>query len=312
MKDKISRKLIRPGDSLPSINEISSRFQVARETAVKAYKSLRQEGLVDSVPGKGFFLISDRISDAPRVMMVLNTYNSYMQTLYHAYMGETGLKATTDIYFHNNNMDIFRNLITAYSSRYTHHIIKPPFHKDVSSLLEGMDQSRLLLLDRDEYKERVQNYICQDFSRGFSGILRRIIPEIRKYEGLYLIRSQSNPHPQATFEAFTDFLREERIEGAILSGTGESGESPGKGYIVNSDEDMVRLLQIFKAKGWIPGKDGGIIVYNETPILEFIGQGVSSISVDFREMGRLAARFILDNGESKVTMNPRFNSRESF
>ncbi len=285
---------------------------MARETAVKAYKTLRQEGLIDSVPGKGFFLLTDRISDSPRVMLVLNTYNSYMQSLYHAYMGETGQAATTDIYFHNNNIDIFRNLITAYSGRYTHHIIKPPFHREVPELLGTLDKSRLLLLDRDEYKDLMRHYLCQDFQDGFSRILRQIKPRILRYEGLYLIRSQSNLHPQATFDAFTDFLEEEKIPGGILPRIDEGELLPGRGYIVNSDEDMVRLLQIFREKSWIPGKDGGVIVYNETPILEFIGRGISSISVDFPRMGRLAARFVTGQPDSRVTLHPDYIERHSF
>ncbi len=312
LKEKVSRKEIRPGDLLPSINEISSRHRVAKETVVKAYRSLRQAGLIDSVPGKGFFLISDRINDAPRVMLILNTFNSYMQTLYRAYMDHTDPSIRTDIYFHNNNMDVFRSLINSYSSRYTHFLIKPPGHGDVPGLLEKLDRSNLLLLDRDEYKDLVRHYVCQDFRQGFTGILRRMRSDIARYEGLYLIRSRNNPHPQATFEAFTEFLEEERIPGAILP-PGEEGEiRRNRGFIVNSDDDMVRLLQIFREKGWEPGRDGGLIVYNETPILEFIGKGVSSLSVDFREMGILASRFITEQKESRIILQPRLIRRSSF
>jgi len=312
MKEKIARKEIRPGNLLPSINEISDQYRVAKETGVKAYRSLKQAGLIDSVPGKGFFLISDRITDSPRVMMILNSFNSNMQTLYQAYMDQTPSDIRTDIYFHNNNIDVLKNLIDSYSGRYTHHIVKPPEHRAVPALLGKLEKSNLLLLDRDEYRDLVRHFVCQDFSRGFSGILGEVKEEILRYEGLYLIRSRSNPHPQATFDAFGDFLKEERIPGEILPSCGKGEIQKNRMYILNSDEDMVRILQIFKNKGWKPGRDGGFIVYNESPILEFIGGGVSSISVDFSEMGILASRFIRENQETRITLMPRLIRRGSF
>jgi DNA-binding transcriptional regulator YhcF (GntR family) len=312
MKEKIAGKEIRPGDLLPSINEISDRYRVAKETGVKAYRHLKQAGLIDSIPGKGFFLISDQISDSPRVMMILNSFNSNMQTLYQAYMDHTPSDIRTDIYFHNNNIDVLKNLIDSYSGRYTHHIVKPPEHRAVPALLGKLEKNNLLLLDRDEYRDQVRHFVCQDFSRGFSGILGEIKEEILSYEGLYLIRSRSNPHPQATFDAFGEFLDEAKIRGEILPCCGEGEILRNRGYILNSDEDMVRLLQIFKSRGWEPGRDGGFIVYNESPILEFIGEGISSISVDFAEMGTLASRFIREHQETRITLKPCLIRRGSF
>ncbi|MFJ7193613.1 GntR family transcriptional regulator [Streptomyces bacillaris] len=45
-----------PGSQLPPAREIQERFQVANSTAQNAYRSLKQEGLVYSVKGRGIFV----------------------------------------------------------------------------------------------------------------------------------------------------------------------------------------------------------------------------------------------------------------
>src|SRR5687768_17795963 len=44
------------GDMLPSINELSFQFEICRDTAEKGYKYLKKQGIIGSVPGKGYFI----------------------------------------------------------------------------------------------------------------------------------------------------------------------------------------------------------------------------------------------------------------
>ncbi len=43
------------------------------------------------------------------------------------------------------------------------------------------------------------------------------------------------------------------------------------------------------------GQQVGVISYNETPLKKIISNGITTISTDFKEMGVMAARQILDN-----------------
>lgn len=51
---------IRKDDMLPSINELSFEFEIARDTAEKGYKYLKSIGVLGSVPGKGYFVKRDQ------------------------------------------------------------------------------------------------------------------------------------------------------------------------------------------------------------------------------------------------------------
>lgn len=56
LREKIFGGELNPGDILPSENALCDQFSVSRETARKALKQLENEGLVRSVPQRGYFV----------------------------------------------------------------------------------------------------------------------------------------------------------------------------------------------------------------------------------------------------------------
>jgi DNA-binding LacI/PurR family transcriptional regulator len=50
------------------------------------------------------------------------------------------------------------------------------------------------------------------------------------------------------------------------------------------------------------GEEIGIISYNETPIKKIILNGITTISTDFAEMGRMAAQLILKGSKEHVAV----------
>ena len=60
-------------------------------------------------------------------------------------------------------------------------------------------------------------------------------------------------------------------------------------FIVNILSGIVMLSKTKKLK---IGEDIGIISYNESPINEIILDGLTTLSTDFKEMGRLAAEMV--------------------
>lgn len=48
---------IPPGRRIPSLTELETEFELARDTIQKATRLLREEGLIESVPGMGLFVV---------------------------------------------------------------------------------------------------------------------------------------------------------------------------------------------------------------------------------------------------------------
>lgn len=56
IKEAILAGQLQKGESLPSIRGLSADLKISVITTKKAYEELEQEGMIYSVPGKGFFV----------------------------------------------------------------------------------------------------------------------------------------------------------------------------------------------------------------------------------------------------------------
>ena len=59
------------------------------------------------------------------------------------------------------------------------------------------------------------------------------------------------------------------------------------------------------------GKDIGLLSYIDTPMKEIIQQGITVISTDFKDMGNLAARFILTREPVRQVVKTKIILRNS-
>lgn len=60
IKDAIIKGDLHIGDALPSIRSLAKDLQISVITTKRAYDDLEQEGLIESVPGRGFFVCTDQ------------------------------------------------------------------------------------------------------------------------------------------------------------------------------------------------------------------------------------------------------------
>jgi GntR family transcriptional regulator len=47
---------LRPGDALPSLRPLAEELRINRNTIAKAYAELESQGIIETIPGKGYFL----------------------------------------------------------------------------------------------------------------------------------------------------------------------------------------------------------------------------------------------------------------
>jgi DNA-binding LacI/PurR family transcriptional regulator len=59
------------------------------------------------------------------------------------------------------------------------------------------------------------------------------------------------------------------------------------------------------------GKDVGIISYNDTPMKQIVGGGISVISTNFELMGELTAEFVKNKQKVATVLQTDFILRES-
>lgn len=311
LKEAIRQKKFRIGQGVPSITRVSQELGCSRETVVKAYDVLKKEGVLDSHPGKGFFVASEKIANCPKVFLLLNNLTPYMEVLYNAFVGALEDKAVVDVFFHHNRIEMFEKLIRDNSRKYFSYIVKPFAHKRVDAVLGMLPQNELLVLDRREGINDARSFISQDFRDDFYFSLNNGAEDFAKYREVQLVFSRRLVHPEVCVEAFERFVRERKLHGRVVERVGPHDVSEGVAYITLTDEDLVAVLRGCRDKGCRPGRGVGVISYNDTPLKEFVGDGVTVVSADFAQMGRLAADFAVTRKPVQYTMQATLIRRAS-
>ena len=77
------------------------------------------------------------------------------------------------------------------------------------------------------------------------------------------------------------------------------------------EDDLVQLLEKILQTDLKPGKDIGIISYNETPMKKIIMNGITTISTNFKLMGEYAAGIILSEKNEKIAVPFNLTLRSS-
>ena len=62
VKQALRLGLLQPGDQLPTVREVVTQIAINPNTVFKAYRELEHEGLVESRPGQGTFVLKSLIN----------------------------------------------------------------------------------------------------------------------------------------------------------------------------------------------------------------------------------------------------------
>jgi DNA-binding transcriptional regulator YhcF (GntR family) len=290
-------------DKLPSVNSIAEGFELARGSVFTAYNELRASGIIDSIPGKGYFITSTQTKQTQNIFLLFNTFSPYKETLYNSIVQNLPVGSRIDIYFHHHNKILFENLIREEASYYNHFIIMPEIYEHTLSVLSALDQRQVFLLDTG-YKEYKKHYpgIFQNFDKDIFTILTKIKHLVEKYKRLFLVVPRSF-NEKDIISGFNRFGKTGVIETAVIYDIDLITMRKGDAFIILDDNHLVQLMKCAKAASLVPGKDVGFLSYNETNLKSVVGDGVSTISSDYAAMGKSIAEMLLSN-ERRVIENP--------
>ena len=85
----------------------------------------------------------------------------------------------------------------------------------------------------------------------------------------------------------------------------------GEVYIAIRQIEVVNIIKQSRTPGRISGEDFGLIAYNDTPAYEVIDQGITVLSINWEELGRKAAEFVLTGQEIRTYLPTEVHLRNS-
>ena len=297
---------LKKNDILPSINELSYILEISRDTAEKGYKYLKSLGVIVSVPGKGYYIAKTTLKKSNRIFLLFNKLSSHKKIVYDTLVAQLGGDAFIDFYIYNNDFSLFKKLIQNRKSDYTHFVIIPHFVEGgdkAYEIINTLPKEKLILLDK-EIKGVDGDYaaIYEDFERDIYNALEELKGRLSKYHTLNIIFPEKSYYPKEILTGFKRFCRQYAFSFKILPHFSAEEIKKGEVFINLMEDDLVSLLEHVQSFGLETGKDVGIISYNETPLKKFLLNGITTISTDFRMMGKLTAEMVKSGAVEHVSV----------
>ncbi|MEO5892294.1 MAG: GntR family transcriptional regulator [Ferruginibacter sp.] len=312
IRRNIENGILGKGDVLPSVNKIAEKFSLARGSVFTAYNDLRASGIIDSIPGKGYFISSTETKQQKRIFLLLNTFSPYREILFNALLHSLPESCTLDVYFHQHDMKLFENLVRNEAGHYNVFIIVPEVNNNTLNILSLLDPKKTFLLDTG-YKEFKNNYpgVYQHAEKDIYSLLITHHQLVSKYKRLYFVTADENS-TKNIIAGFNKFCKKTALTTGIKKNI-EAGEiKKGDGYIIFDDKNLIEIVKIAKEKQWQLGQDLGVISYHESALKSIIGEGITTITTDLEAMGKTMASLI-QNGKPTVVENPFvMTDRKSF
>nr|WP_303316768.1 GntR family transcriptional regulator [Flavivirga sp. MEBiC07777] len=289
---KIESKELKKGDRLPSINKMVAEIGFARKTIVKAYEDLKGRGIVESKNFKGYYIADVNTNTKLRVALLLFAFHSFQEDFYNTFRKELGKKYIINVFFHHNNIDVFKDILSRISGRYGMYVIAPIQTPEVGLLLKNIPSEKLLVIDRHIPLPRDYSYITQEFEDSTYDQLKKLLPEIKKYKKFILFFKDDSDNPVGVLNAFNKFVDEYNIDAKVEKEYKKESVAKNTLYFFISDNFLWEVLKDSKLKAYTIGKDIGVLAHNDNAIKEIIFGGITTISTDFKKMALEAANYL--------------------
>lgn len=313
VRQKIRSGELKKGDRIPSINALCKRYQLSQDTVLMAYNELKAKGILTSQVGKGYFVQSNRADTGHRVFLLFDKLTAYKEALYESFKDALAGRGVEQIFFHHDNPEIFQALLEMARGEYTDYVIMPIEEDSCKRAMEQLPRGRVYLLDQGKatYGGHYPG-VWQDFEGDLVGILRENEASVRRYSRLILLTGRQGVTRRAIAKGFREYCHQSGREPIMALSAPLIEVRQGDLIIAIDDRDLEYLVRYAAVHGLQPGRDLGIISYNETPLKGIAGPGITTISTDFASMGKSMAEMIVSGKKKKIDNPFRIYRRASF
>jgi DNA-binding transcriptional regulator YhcF (GntR family) len=307
--NSISEGSLAEGDMLPSVNDLIKTASISRDTIFKAYSELKNRGLVVSVPNRGYFITRQ----LNRVLLFLDTFKAYKEVLYDGFRSNLPETFSVDLVFHHYNFKIFESIVNDSIGKYSHYVIMNFDHPGVNEAISKIPADKLLVIDWNIHTAKEHSFVCQDFGKAVYANLETALDKIKTYKRfVFHYPKAMTYHPKVSVANFKKFCNDYGLKHEVVYDLQKLTIEKGDLFFLVSDRTLARILDHAHERNLKLGDDIGIISYNDTPMKKYVKDGITVLSTNFYQMGKLAAEYVLNPGEMKQIVPTELIIRKSF
>jgi len=309
----IEKGVYQKNERLPSINDFSKQYNVARQTIEKAYINLRKEGYISSVKGRGHF-VTGKPNVRINVLLLFNELNADTEAIYNAIVDCLGDRAKVDLHIYHFNPLLLEEYIDNSLGNYHNYLMLPQDDENCdlqvyTDIIKKVPMSQLLLLHRGYAGSESCEDVPWDDRNDLFDTFRRVAHLFEKYQCITLICRPEYNFPAEIRCVLQDFCQDLDKQMKIVADVPERIDEPGNVFVVLTEADLAGVMKGVDHAGYTLGKDTGIVSYHDSPLKELLN--ITVITVDFTEMGNNIARMVLENSTDIVRTPFRLLIRNS-
>lgn len=137
---------IKKNHLLPTINELSDKLKISRDTAERGYRQLKQLGIVQSVPGKGYF-IANTSAEPLKMVFFFNRMNAYNKMVYESFSDALSDHVIVEYCNYNNSVAALNRMLEERRTGYAWYVVVPR-STETRRVLQAIPKSKLIVLDK--------------------------------------------------------------------------------------------------------------------------------------------------------------------
>lgn len=298
----IDEKLVSKGEILPSVNAMIKEFGFARETIAKAYKELISRGIIKSTNRLGYFVAIEDTEQMLKVALVLFNFDVFQENLYRNFKEGLGENVHLDIFFHHNNIETFETILSGIKGKYGMYVVAPLPHPKSADLLRLIPVNRLLMIDRFVPVDEELSYLVQEFEESAYRAFASLSEKIKTFDEIIFFFKPSSAEPIDILRAFKRFIKDFDVKGTVKTAYIPGSVKAGKVYFTINNSELWVIIKDAIANELQLGKDVGILSHNDDTVKEIICNGITTFSIDFGLMGKMAAEFVLNRHKIQEVM----------
>ena len=295
----LTNRELKKGDRLPSINSVKNRFSLSRDTVLMAFGELKTRGIVESIPGKGYYIKSENVKVKEKVFLLFDELNAFKEDLYSSFLNQLNDSIQVDIYFHHFNYAMFSKLVYDNIGSYNYYIVMPANFNDADKVLAKLPEDKVYILDQTQDNLIQYPTIYQNFENDIFKSLNNALHLLKKYEKIILLFPEKK-QPKGMLNGFQKFRKSTQFKHEVIDSLNERIPKKGEAYLILDDQNLIVLIKKIKDANLILGQEVGVISYNDTLLKEVVEGGITTISTDFNIMGKRLAKMILNKEQLKI------------
>jgi DNA-binding transcriptional regulator YhcF (GntR family) len=292
----IESNVIRADERLPSINEVSEQYDIARDTVEKAYKELKRRGIIVSVPGKGYYKKEGGLHSQYRVMFLAPEMSMQVRQITDAMQETLGEQVLINFIAYGNCFQTFKRMMAAHQDNVSHIAVVPNFGLDeeqAKSLLNQVPKHKLIVLDR-KISGIVGAFTCiaHNWEKEIYDALSAMSRQIGRFTALKLVCPSNSHILKDILRGFQRFCVDLNKVGKLVVRMETETVSEGDFYLVLKDEDLLALSKKLDGAGLKPKTDVGIMAINDNAVKEVLLNGISVLGPNYSYLGERMAQMI--------------------